>query len=82
MSAPTAALVPGLTGATAIAAGGYHSLAVGPGGVLWSWGWNLGGQLGDGTLTDRTAPVAVPGLTGARAVTAGLAHDLVIAQVT
>ncbi|MEA2828018.1 MAG: hypothetical protein QOG43_2457 [Actinomycetota bacterium] len=73
------ALVPNLAGITSIAAGGYHSLAVGAGGVVSTWGWNNLGQLGVGTLTDHASPVVVPGLTGARTVTAGIAHDLVTA---
>ncbi len=40
-----------LTGATAIAAGGWHSLAVKTDGTVWAWGNNEIGQLGDGTST-------------------------------
>jgi len=36
----------GLTGVTAIACGGYYSLAVGSGGTVWTWGDNSAGQLG------------------------------------
>jgi len=51
-----------LTGsAQVISAGGYHSLAICPGAVQ-SWGWNMNGQLGDGSRTNRTAPVLVSGL--------------------
>jgi len=38
----------GLT-ATAIAAGGFHSLAIGSDGNAYAWGSNLYGQLGNGT---------------------------------
>lgn len=43
----------------AIAAGGYHSLALDSDGVLYSWGYNVNGQLGVGDTLNRTSPVAV-----------------------
>ena len=43
----------------AIAAGHYHSLALSSDGRVFSWGGNAEGQLGDGTTTQRTTPVAV-----------------------
>jgi len=42
----------------ALAAGARHNLAITSDGVLWTWGDNSGGQLGDGTLTNRRLPVA------------------------
>lgn len=39
-----------------IAAGGYHSFALSKDGVLWGWGANSAGQLGDGTVFDRYVP--------------------------
>ncbi|POM25853.1 Regulator of chromosome condensation (RCC1) repeat protein [Actinomadura rubteroloni] len=54
-----------------IDAGGNHSLAVKSDGTVVAWGSNASGQLGDGTTTNRTAPVAVSGLTNVRAVSAG-----------
>jgi alpha-tubulin suppressor-like RCC1 family protein len=50
----------------AIAAGGYHNLALCSDGTLAAWGWNPAGQVGDGTTTDRHVPVLVntaPGLS-------------------
>ena len=35
---------------------------VSPGGVVWTWGANPYGQLGDGTTTARATPAPVPGL--------------------
>ncbi len=44
---------------TAIAAGETHSLAIRADGEARAWGYNNAGRLGDGTETDRHAPVAM-----------------------
>jgi alpha-tubulin suppressor-like RCC1 family protein len=65
---------------TAIAGGSFHSLAIGSNGRLYAWGWNLYGQLGDGTTTSRATPEAVtlaPGVAPT-AVCAGYGHSLAI----
>lgn len=51
----------GLTGATAVAAGMYHTAALKSDDSAWAWGWNRDGQLGDGTTIDRPTPVQVIG---------------------
>jgi alpha-tubulin suppressor-like RCC1 family protein len=48
-------------GVAAVASGGSHVCALTTAGRLWCWGSNSSGQLGDGTTTDRHAPVAVLG---------------------
>jgi alpha-tubulin suppressor-like RCC1 family protein len=58
--------VPGITGATAVAAGEAHTCAV-VGSNVYCWGANNSGQLGDGTQTDRWSPVQVGGGGGFRA---------------
>ena len=68
----------GLTNVRAVGAGYYHSLAVKVDGTVWTWGWNVYGQLGDGTTTDRTTPNRVPGLTNVVAVAGGAYHSLAL----
>ena len=54
---------PAGTGIVEIAAGnGAHALMVDSAGNVWAWGQNSFGQIGDGTRTDRMAPVQVPGI--------------------
>ena len=54
----TSGVLDGVT-IVAIAPGRLHSLALSSDGRVFSWGWNTSGQLGDGTTTQRTTPVAV-----------------------
>ena len=51
--------VVGLTGVESLAAGDGHALAVTPGGIVWGWGRNLNGQIGDGTTVNRNVPVRI-----------------------
>jgi alpha-tubulin suppressor-like RCC1 family protein len=70
--------VSGLAGVTAIGNGRLHSLAIESGGSVWAWGLNTDGQLGDGTKTNRSAPVRVPGLTGAFGLGGGVNYSVVL----
>jgi alpha-tubulin suppressor-like RCC1 family protein len=58
---PVAVNVTVLSGKTVtkIASGGTTSFAITSDGLLYSWGYNGNGQLGDGTKTNRVYPVAV-----------------------
>jgi alpha-tubulin suppressor-like RCC1 family protein len=47
--------------ARALALGFAHSCALTVAGTVECWGWNLYGQIGDGTTHDRLRPVAVVG---------------------
>ena len=67
-----------ITGATAISAasGGTHVCALRSGGLVACWGGNQSGQLGDGTVTSRNAPVMITMPTDVTAIaTGGIAPD-------
>lgn len=53
--------------------GAAHTCALTAAGGAFCWGWNGNGQLGDGSVTDRSAPTAVSG---------GLAFDVIGAAGT
>lgn len=54
-----------------LSAGSEHSCAISTGGMLYCWGFNPVGQLGDGTVSTRTGPVAVAPSSRWSAVAAG-----------
>jgi alpha-tubulin suppressor-like RCC1 family protein len=67
----------------AVTANGDHSCALTTVGQVRCWGYNLAGQLGDGTFVDRATPVPVAGLgLGVRAVAAGNRHTCAITSDT
>ncbi len=53
--------VPGLSGVTAIDAGGDHACALTSTAKLYCWGGNTSGQLGDGSGMNQTLPVMPAG---------------------
>ncbi len=71
--------VSGLTGVAQLAVGDHHACALTTGGGVWCWGLNSNGQLGDGSTTNRNAPVAVAGLgSGVAAISAGVGHSCAV----
>jgi alpha-tubulin suppressor-like RCC1 family protein len=82
-NSPTPVAVSGLNGGViAIAASYGHNCAIVSNGTLSRavkcWGFNETGQLGDLTITYRTAPVEVGGSTGAIAIGAGWGHSCLL----
>lgn len=69
-----------LHGATQIACGSEHNLAV-VGGRLLSWGWNEHGMCGDGSQTDVSQPQIVPGLRPLL-IGCGAGHSMAVCATT
>jgi len=59
-------------------AGANHTCARKTDGTVWCWGWNLDGQLGNGTNTDTNAPVQVGVDTDWVALATGRSHTCAI----
>ena len=51
--------------------GDSHTIALKGDGMVWTWGGNWAGQLGDGSTTARWTPVQVSGLTSVTAIAGG-----------
>ncbi|MGA2452678.1 MAG: IPT/TIG domain-containing protein [Solirubrobacteraceae bacterium] len=77
----TPVAVSGLSGVTAIAAGGEHSMALLSSGAVDTWGENKFGELGDGSAGESSdIPVVVSGLAEAKGIAAGGSHDVVYSE--
>lgn len=55
--------------------GDDHNCALQADSTVRCWGWNIYGQLGDGTTINRSIPTAVTGLTGVVALATGFRHS-------
>jgi alpha-tubulin suppressor-like RCC1 family protein len=74
----------GLSGAFALDAGGFHSCAVVAtdtafGGVR-CWGFNVNGQVGDGSIIARSTPVDSSGLENVNALSGGGNHTCAVLE--
>ena len=62
-----------------VAGGGSHTAAIKTDGTLWSWGYNLLGQLGDNTVVQKSSPVqTISGGTNWKSVASGANHTAAI----
>ena len=80
ISTPVAVSLPSGITVTAIAGGQSHSLALTSTGQVLAWGSNSYGQLGNGSTTNSSTPVAVslPSGTTVTAIAAGFYHSLAL----
>jgi alpha-tubulin suppressor-like RCC1 family protein len=60
-----------VTGVVSVGAGRDHGVAVLADGSVRTWGYNAGGQLGDGTTINRSRAVTVAGVSGATEAAGG-----------
>jgi alpha-tubulin suppressor-like RCC1 family protein len=70
-----------ITGASGVSAGGTLTCILIRGGDVECWGLNRDGELGNGTLTNSSTPIAVSGISGAIAVNSGYKHACVLLGV-
>ena len=86
-TATPAVPVSGLTGATAVAAGRFFSVALRQDGTVVAWGYDGFGELGDGKAGEATdsqdsdVPVPVKNLSNVTAISAGGDHALAIGRL-
>lgn len=74
-------VVGGFTDWCQVSAGYDHSLGITGTGVVWAWGENSFGELGDGTTSNKSSPVSiVGGFTNWCQVSAGCMHSLGVRQ--
>jgi RHS repeat-associated protein len=67
-----------LTNVRVTATGGGHSAAIDNSGLLWMWGSNSNGQLGDNTTTQHNIATALTGFGNTAAVALGGAYTLAL----
>jgi hypothetical protein len=71
--------VAGITNATSVVAGQYHSTAILSDGSVMVWGSNSYGQIGDGTTANALSPKNVANLPGLISITASN-HNLALSS--
>lgn len=72
-------IIGGITTWVDVAAGRRHVLGRTSAGVLYGWGFNGAGELGDGTTTEKSSPVTVVGgITNWTQMSCGQYHNLAI----
>jgi alpha-tubulin suppressor-like RCC1 family protein len=68
----------GIGSISAVVAGRSHTFAISQAGLVYAWGNNNSGQLGDGTTTLRLSPVALDAFASPISLAGGADHSLFI----
>ena len=78
VSSPVLVQGPFVSSWTAVATGASHSIGITTTGILYGWGQNTSGQVGNNSLTTTNVPVLVSGTVGASwtAVAAGSLYSM------
>jgi len=63
-----------------LSTGGFQACGVESAGATYCWGWNMDGQLGNGTTTSSASPVAVSGGLAFTALSGGNQHTCALTQ--
>ena|SRR6218665_107760 len=63
---------------SATAGNDHQTFAIKQDGTLWGWGINANGQLGDGTITNRSTPRKIGTATNWKTISAGFAHAVAL----
>jgi alpha-tubulin suppressor-like RCC1 family protein/predicted small secreted protein len=63
---------------TAIAAGGFHTLALKNDGTIWGWGLGYFGELGNGMNTNSNIPIPINNVNNVTAIAAGNLFSLAL----
>jgi YD repeat-containing protein len=65
-----------------VAGGNYNTAAIKTDGTLWTWGYNIAGQLGDNSITHKSSPVqTITGGTNWKQVACGYGHTVATKEV-
>ena len=70
----------GLNGVKAVSSGIHHSLALMNDGTVRAWGYNMFGELGNGTTEQSNVPIDVPDLSAVKAIYAGAYLSLALME--
>jgi alpha-tubulin suppressor-like RCC1 family protein len=68
--------IPTLSNVKRVVSNMDHTLALTNDGIVWAWGYNSSGQLGDGTNQPRQSPVKVIGMTDVIAIAVNSYYSL------
>jgi alpha-tubulin suppressor-like RCC1 family protein len=71
-----------VAGARGVSAGGTLTCILVAGGGIDCWGFNGDGELGNGTMTNSSTPVAVQGISGATSVNTGYKHACALSDAS